>query len=193
MTRTLDRLEAQLRPETQLAAMAALLGLTLLALHLYVIRPGLAQYRELSGREAEAGLLEATAGAASATNEIAVLEGELTALRERVRTGGLALPAQEAEAWIIARLNEASLLHGVRLRSVAPAAPRSPLGFRELPFEVEAAGTFFSLYAWLHALETELRPLVVQRFELAPDAEAGGVRLRLRVVAYEPPGTEASP
>jgi Tfp pilus assembly protein PilO len=187
----LDRLEAQLRPESLLLGLGALLALTLLALHLYLLGPGVARYRELAARQAEVRLRDARAEAASTANATAALEAQLSTLRERLGAGGFALAAQEAESWIIDRLNDASLRHGVRLRSVDPAAPGGLLGFSELPFEVEAEGGFFALFAWLHAVETELRPLVVQRLELARAAETGHVRLSLRIAAYQPVGAES--
>lgn len=186
MTRVLEELERQLRPEALLGLLAATVVLTLLGGWLYVFKPSLAQVKDLATRRTHT-LAEAEAQIAASAAAVAAAERELAALRERLHGEASAVPRAEMESWVVDRMYGISQRRGVRLLGVSPAAPGSFLGFDELPFEVDVVGDYFGLFDWLVDVEEELRPLVVQQFALGHTKNDGGVQMSLRIVSYRPP------
>ena len=67
-----------------------------------------------------------------------------------------------------------------------PGDAQRVLMFDELLYEVEVKGEFLALASWLGEIEDELRPLVVNGFELRPATPAPWVRMRLRLASYRP-------
>ena len=77
-------------------------------------------------------------------------------------------------------------LEGLRQRlvGVRPLAIGEVLMFDELPYEVEVTGSYMRLWDWLRDMEAELRPMVVNSYELERRTNATSVSLKLRLVAY---------
>jgi Tfp pilus assembly protein PilO len=182
----LEELERQLRPEAWRALLGALLLLTLLAAYLYVLKPTLAHYRELARGWSPDAVASSEDRAASTSAEIERLERELVALDERIYGGPSRLPREQIESHVIDRLDRLSASRDVRLESVKPGDAGEILGFEELPYDVNVAGDYFALFDWLEAVEDELRPMVVKRFEMAPAARSDRVGMKLRLVSYRP-------
>jgi Tfp pilus assembly protein PilO len=182
----LEPLLRGVRPESLLAAMAALAGLTLLAGYLYVLRPSIQSLAALESGDSRATLdslqLEFAENAAAITTS----EAELTTLRSRLFAGPADLPPEKAESYIVDRLNRISGNHAIALLSVRPGEAKRVLMFDELLYEVEVEGEFFSLVAWLRELEQELRPLVVNEFDMKPQARGARVGMKLRLASYRP-------
>jgi Tfp pilus assembly protein PilO len=183
-----DQLLGTLRPEAALAALGALVALTLLAGHLYVIKPSLTKLRALDIEGSRDSLENVTAAVAEGEVAIATLEVELAELRDRLYGGPSDLPPEKTESYIIDRLDRISEQHAVELVSVRPGDGKEVLMFDELLYEVEVKGRFFALVAWLREMEDELRPMVVNEFELRPESEAGSVAMKLRLASYRPSG-----
>ena len=182
-----DGFRRHVPPQSRLLVLAALPLLVALAGFLYVVKPALAESRELRREVSEGGALP----------DVVPLEREVAARRERVETlrrsvyGPSAnVPREEVEAMVVDTLGRASAHHAVDLRGVRPDAPRRVEDLSELPFEVEAAGDYRALHAWLVAVEEELRPMVLSGFQMRPDTE-GGVLLTVQVVAYRAAEGEA--
>ena len=57
----------------------------------------------------------------------------------------------------------------------------------EVPFDVQVEGDYLRLMSWLERVEGELHPMVVKRFRIEPLADAGLLRMELRVVSYRAP------
>ena len=184
----LDQLLATLRPESALAALGAFAALTLLAGHLYVVKPSLGKLRALEVQGPQDTLENVTAAVAEGEVAIATLEAELEGLRDGLYGGPSDLPPEKTESYIIARLDRISERHAVELVSVKPGDGKEVLMFDELLYEVEVKGRFFALVEWLREMERELRPMVVNEFELKPEAQAGRVAMKLRLASYRPSG-----
>ena len=103
------------------------------------------------------------------------------------------LPPEQMEAYVIDRLAALSERRDLHLVGVKPGEPGSLLMFEELPYDVEVVGSYFALHDWLHAVEEELRPMVVKRFEMRPARRDGReVALDVRLVSYRVPAEQPS-
>ena len=184
----LEPLLQRMRPEAALAAMLACAGLTLLAGHLYLVRPAQAKLEELDATGPQATLESVTTDLNEGTLALAALEPELEELRDRLYGGPSSLPPEKVESYIIERLDGISGRHAIELVSVTPGDAKEVLMFDEIVYEVEVKGEFFSLVAWLRELEEELRPMVVNEFNLKPATKGRRVGMKLRLASYRPRG-----
>lgn len=182
----LDRLVEETTPRTLVGAMGAIVAMTLLAGHLYVVKPSLASLRQLEGGDAQGAVARLTAEADTAERAIGTTRGALAALSEELYGGTSQLPPERVESYIVDRLDQISARHAVELVSVKPGEAKQVLMFDELLYEVEVKGQFSSLVAWLWELEDELRPLVVNGFDMHPTARGAWVGMKLRLASYRP-------
>ncbi len=182
----LDRWLRQLRPEGWIALMAAVAVLTVLAVYLYLLKPSVSRYRELAGIWSPVALESAQDNAASNERRMEELEAEIEALRGRLYGRTSTLPLEQMESHVIAQLDAISRRQRVQLVSVTPGAIGQVLMFDELPYDVDVRGDYFALFDWLRAVEDELRPMVVKRFQLAEDARTQRISMTLRLVSYRP-------
>ncbi len=175
---------SDLPPAVPVAAAAVLVLLTAVGGHLYVVGPSLERYGEIS-REHSQVMAELQAhGNVADPRALTVLKKDLTDLRNRLQGGSAAVPLQELESYAIDALHRVSVHHDVSLQGVTPEESEPVLAFDELPYEVDVTGDYFSLFAWLQEVETELRPMVVKRFQISRSARSEPIRLRMRLVAY---------
>ena len=175
-------------PRTLFGAMAAVAGLTLLAGHLYVVKPSLARLHALESGGSQATVETLRAETAQMELSIAATQQQLGDLQGRLYGGPSDLPPEKMESYIVDRLDHISARHAVELVSVKPGHAQRVLMFDELLYEVEVEGEFFALTSWLWDLEEELRPLVVNGFDLRPLAQGPWVGMRLRLASYRPLG-----
>ena len=105
-------------------------------------------------------------------------------LRTRLYGGSSAVPLREMESYVIQTLDRISARHDVELVGVRPREIGQVLMFDELPYDVEVTGSYLRLWDWLRAIETELRPMVVNSYELSRTQSADPVSLTLRLVAF---------
>jgi hypothetical protein len=174
------------RPQALLGAMCAIASMTLLAGYLYVVKPSLARLQALESGESVATLETLRTETEQTHQAIASTEGLLEGLRAQLYGGPSDLPPEKVESYIVDRLDSISARHAVELVSVKPGEATRVLMFDELLYEVEVKGEFFALAAWLWELEEELRPLVVNGFDLRPVAQGPWVGMRLRLASYRP-------
>ena len=190
---TLDQLLQQLRLEAWLGVMAVSTVLTLLGAYLYLLSPNWNRFQELAADTAPLTLAETEVRAQERTLEIATLEGDLLDVRKALFGGSVEIPPEQMESYVIDRLADLSSRSDLRLIAVKPGDPGSLLMFEELPYDVEVVGSYFALHDWLHAVEDELRPLVVKRFEMRPAARGSEpVAMSVRLVSYRVPEERAS-
>jgi Tfp pilus assembly protein PilO len=181
-----EQLVNDLRPESALAAMLALGALVLLGGHLYLLGPSLAKFRELESKGPETTLESLTGALADGRLAVTALEGELEQMRERLYGGPADLPIEKTESYIIGRLDRISERHAVELVSVKPGEAKEVLMFDEFLYEVEVKGDFFALVDWLREVEQDLRPMVMNQFNLQPVADREAVSMKLRLASYRP-------
>ncbi len=185
---SVDRLLREVEPRTLVLAMVAIAGLTLLAGHLYVVKPSLARIHALETGGSQATVETLRAEAAQAEQAIGDTQARLDSLRQELYGGPSDLPPEKVESYIVDRLDRISARHAIELVSVKPGDATRVLMFDELLYEVEVKGQFFALVAWLWELEDELRPLVVNGFDMRPAAKGVWVSMKLRLASYRPTG-----
>lgn len=183
MNAALDRVARQIRPEALGATALALVALLGLAAYLYVLAPQLAEYRELLRDRTRAAVGIRSDQEEPALPALVGLGDQVARLRTRLYGGSSGVPLREMESYVIQSLDRISARHEVELVGVRPREAGQVLMFDELPYDVEVAGSYVQLWRWLQDVETELRPMVVNAYELERKAE-GPVRMSLRLVAY---------
>ena len=173
-------------PRTLLLAMGATIVLTLLAGHLYVVKPSLVRLRSLDAEGGQASVEALRSDASARSVAIEASRAQLEEISGELYGGPSDQPAEKVESYIVDRLDSLSVRHAVELVSVEPGEAQSVLMFDEWLYEVEVEGEFLALAAWLGEIENELRPMVVNGFELRPAQQTPWVRMRLRLASYRP-------
>jgi len=182
----LDRILRDVEPRTLALAGGAMLVIGVLATLLYVIKPAWQEYSKLKTQHEQTRASLGQLGA-DAPSSIAKLEGQVEALRDSLYGDAAGVPRRQIESFVVDSLDRISSRHGVSLLGITPDEPTSVWMFEELPYTVQAEGSYFSIHRWLYDVEEELRPMVVKQFQLTPSRSSEAVVLDLRVVAYRAP------
>ncbi len=177
----LDAWMQQVRPQTLIAVTGALTAIVALASFLYVLKPALQLRGELQQERVDA--LSQVETASVTPQALGSAAQEVADLRKRLVGASWGVPLEEMESFVIGGLDHISVRHQVELKSVTPGQVGSVLSFDELPYQVQVAGDYFSLFDWLQDVEQELIPMVTKGFEMARRGES--VTLELRLVAYK--------
>lgn len=148
------------------------------ALITYALWPQLQTYR--AAFTSRATLEQVVARDSSLDAELTRLEQRVQTLQRKLQGDTADLPAKEVEAYIIGRLQRISWRNEVELVGVSPKQGEEIQSFKELLFEVELAGDYFDLFAWLEDAGGELGFVVVKKYEMAP-IEQGKAPPRLGV------------
>lgn len=184
---TLDAWMQQVRPQALIAGAGALTAIVALAGFLYVLKPALQARGELQQERVAA--LSQVEEANITPQALAAAAREVADLRKQLVGASWGVPLEEMESFVIGGLDRISVRHEVELKSVTPGQLGSVLSFDELPYQVQVAGDYFSLFDWLQDVEQELIPMVTKGFEMARRGES--VTLKLRLVAYKPRRAES--
>ena len=180
----LDRLVRLVRPEAMSLAALGLVALGTIAAYVYVLKQPLTEYRGLLRHRAGASIGLRTEGEEPAAVALVSLRREVEELQQRLYGGPSSVPLREMESYVIQTLDRISARHRVELVGVRPLAIGEVLMFDELPYEVEVTGSYMRLWDWLRDMEADLRPMVVNSYELERRTNATSVSLKLRLVAY---------
>ena len=173
---------ASVRPKLLLYVMILLVLMVPVAAWLYLFKKPVAEYRELL--RTRASLEVAIRESAQLPANIGTLTREITALTRRVRGEGPLLPAGQMAGHIIQQLDLLAPRYGVQLVAVRPGLERSVQMFEEVPFDIEAKGSYFGLLEWLRNAEEQLAPLVVTRFAIAAGQPGEALNMRLKMASY---------
>ncbi len=180
----LDRLARQLRPEAVNLVAVGLIAMGILAAYLYVLKQPITEYRGLLRRQTGIHVGLRTERDEPAAVALVGLRQEVEELQQRLYGGPSSVPLREMESYVIQTLDRISSRHSVALVGVRPLAIGEVLMFDELPYDVEVTGSYMRLWDWLQDMEAELRPMVVNSYELERRDNATAVSLRLRLAAY---------
>ena len=180
MTKYLARIEPRRVPLFAAAFIVLVAG----ALGSYLVLP---QYKAKRAAVGERLKLEQTVeDAQSLTEEQARLYGDVERLELALHSDANGLSQQALEAFVIERLQDIAWRRDLEFVSIQPL-PGGQIGaIQETLFELELAGEWPDLQAWLGALHTELASVVVRQLSLTPLDEGSAPRLRaaLIVAAY---------
>ena len=127
----------------------------------------------------------------SISMQVATLESELEELQHQLHGDMANLPDNQMESFVIGRLQGISWNNNIELLAVKPGKGGIIQGYEEILFDVEVAGDYFDLYAWLQELADELGYVVIKRFNIRPlNARDTEPRLTatLTIVSYREAG-----
>lgn len=176
---------AQIDPRRIPLLAAGLVMLVAAALLAYLILPQYKLHRAaLSGQET---LHHTVQAAEPVSAEHARLQTGVEQLELELRDDADGLPQQALEAFVIGRLQDISWRHQIELLAVQPSVGAQVGTIQETLFQLELAGGYAELHAWLRDLRGELDTVIVKQLSLAPvDGETSDPRLRaaLVVAAY---------
>ena len=185
----MDDFMKKLDPRTASLMMIGVTLLLLAALTMYVVVPEVKEYRKsVSTLE----VLQRVANNGDVVGqEMALMQQDVDGLVKSLHGDMVNTPKNQMESFIIGRLQRISWRNNMELRSVKPGKGAAVHMFEEVLFDVEVAGEYFDLYAWLQELGEELGYVVVKHFSINPmgGADAGArVKARLTIVSYREAG-----
>lgn len=160
------------------------LAIVLALLWTFALRAPLAVLR---AQRAELARIGPVAGPAQAALALGALETEVAALAAKLGMAGGAGAANALQLRLVKEAERAAARHGVVLRSAAPGPARSVASFAEVAIDVEAAGSYQALVAWMGEIEGGAGALSVVSFELRAGDSARQRIVRIRMAAYLPP------
>ncbi len=127
-------------------------------------------------------------GGASDINSLQIQKDELTSkvtsLNEKVNQASLNISQDELMVKMISEVDRIATRHNVRLTSTVPGAIRSVLEFEEMPFNIEASGSYQSLIEWLREIENALPFLSIINFEIVPNEISSQLNIKVQVAVY---------
>ncbi|HUW38542.1 MAG TPA: type 4a pilus biogenesis protein PilO [Rhodocyclaceae bacterium] len=87
---------------------------------------------------------------------------------------------------LISEVDRAGSRHGVQIRGTIPGPTRKTVIFDEIPFDIEARGSYQSLVDWMEDIERSLPTLSISRFEIHPTDTPPRLAMKIRIAAYRP-------
>ena len=181
----MEKLLKEMEPRTMALLMVSTALLVAAALASYVIVPEIKDYRK--SLNALTVLEKVTASGDSLEQEMTALRSDVERLTRELHGDMVNLPENQLESFVIGRLQGISWRNNIELLGVTPGKGGMVQIFEETLFDVEVAGDYFDLYAWLQELGNELGFVVVKKFNIRPlDAGKTPPRLnaRLTIVSY---------
>ena len=163
--------------------LAGVLAIVLALLWTFALRAPLAALRL---QRAERARMELAAGQPARTaQQLAALSAQVGALERALgRDGGA---GSQLQLRLIGEVDRAAARHGVLLRSAAPGPARTVATFTETSIDVEAAGSYRALVAWLREIDAGAGPLSIVSFDLRAGDGAAQRIIKIRLAAYLPP------
>lgn len=155
-----------LEPRAWRMSMIAALLFTASALFAYVVWPTFQEFR--AANRTYDVLQDAVSNGDRLSSEIASLRDVVGAMTKELRGDEADLPRNHLEGFVVGRMQSISWRHNVELRSIRPGEGSRVSVFDEVLFDVEVAGNYFEIYAWLEDLSRELGFVVVRHFNMKP-------------------------
>ena len=182
----MEKLVSQLDERTFILIVMATILCIVTALITYVLWPGYESYRQ-SDDTLEVLTRIANAGE-GLEQEIAELQANVDSLNHTLHGDMGNLSDSQLEAVVIGRMQSISWRNHIELTSIKPVPAREAHLYREVSFEVEIAGGYFDIFAWVEDITRELGFVVIKRFEIQPLQRKGDApRLRgsLTLASYQ--------
>ncbi|MDH5765712.1 MAG: type 4a pilus biogenesis protein PilO [Gammaproteobacteria bacterium] len=108
-------------------------------------------------------------------------------LKEKLHGDMANLPDKQIESYIVSRLQTISWDNNVELSGIKPYKGGAIHNFNELLFDVDAHGSYESIYLWLRSLSKELGFVVVRKFKISPKggaASGGLLHVQITMASY---------
>ena len=156
----------------------------------FVVRAPLAQVRL---QQAERARMAQAAGDPVLRSQLLSAAAARVALLETAVAGEGAASLDQAQLQLrlIGLADRASARHGVLLRGAVPGPARAVAGFQEVSVDIDAAGDYRALLAWMAEIDgpspsngaAQPRAAIVA-FDLGAGENAGARSVKLRLAAY---------
>lgn len=121
-------------------------------------------------------------------NNLQVQKDELTlkvtSLTDKVKQASLNISQDELMVKMVSEVDRIATQHNVQLTSTVPGAIRSLLEFEEMPFNIEARGSYQTLINWLREIELALPFLSIISFEIVPNDISSQLKIKLQIAVY---------
>ncbi len=98
---------------------------------------------------------------------------------------GPKLAVNKMVAYVIEELDKSAKRHQITIISVKPHKPETLFSFKELPFQIEVNGDYFSLFTWLKDIEKSLGSIVIKQFDLSIAEGNKQRKMLLTIAAYQ--------
>lgn len=181
----MENLLNKMDPRQALLVMVGLVVLVMAVLAAYVVWPQVKDYRTSLGTLEV--LERVTRNGDELEQEMAAMQQEIDGLAQRLHGDMVNMPKNQMEAFIIGRLQGISWRNNMELRAVKPGKGEAVQMFEEVLFDVEVAGEYFDLFAWLQGLGEELGYVVVKNFAIGLEGRGASdarINARLTIVSY---------
>lgn len=176
-------LQQQVKPQMLALLLVSLIGLTIIAGYLYLLKRPIQDFRQARQM---LGLLETELQTGiPVEGQINELQQQITQLNQQLHGNSQNLPLNQMIASVIGQMDKMATSHNVKLVSVEPGNIEKIFIFQELPFHVVVTGSYFSLFDWLNQVEQNLGPIVIKEFELTGEADSASRRFTLTLVSYQ--------
>lgn len=163
--------------------LGGVLAVVLALLWTFALRAPLAALR---AQQAEVARTAPAVNPAASALQLPALEARVAALTASVGAPtGATIGAMQLG--LIGGVERAATRHGVVLRSAAPGPERIVATFSEVAIDVEAAGSYQALVAWLSEIESGAGALSVVSFELRAGDSPQQRIIKIRLAAYQAP------
>lgn len=169
-------------PSRQLHLILA--GLLLIAASLcwlFALRAPLAQLRTL---QSECARLEMTATDTTLQRQNQQLAEQIATLARQLGAIDSSRSPDQMLVELISAIDRAGQRHGVTLNGATPGGLRKAVIFDEMPFDVEAHGSYQALIDWMADIEQALPTLAIARFDIHPSEQPAQLTMKIRIAAY---------
>lgn len=177
-------LQEQVQPRMLIIMLVSIVLMTVITSYLYVIKN---PFKGLRQKQQTLSLLEnELKTAVPLQNQIEKQQQLVGKLNTNLHGTGPKLSVNKMVAYVIGTLDKIASRHQVDLSSVKPQEAALLFTFKELPFQIEISGNYFSLFGWLKDVEKQLGPIVVKKFEISATGNDDDKRkMLLTIVAYQ--------
>jgi Tfp pilus assembly protein PilO len=176
-------LQQQVQSHMLAIVLIALFLMTLAAGYLYLLKVPLKEFHQ--SRQTLSLLEDEVQTGIPLQNQITNQQRQIEQLEIQLHGTGPQLPDSQMIAFVIGQLDKIAGQHDVTLVSVQPGLAETIFTFRELPFQMQLKGSYFSLFNWLFQVEKELGPVVIKQFEINADSNSNNRNISLVIASYQ--------
>ncbi len=149
---------------------------------LFCMRTPLAALRSMQAEQSR--LARAATDPAALMRQNASVVQEVAALSRSLGKDDVARSPDQFLVYLIGEVDRAGTRHRVELSGAKAAATRKAVIFDEIPFDIEATGSYQGLVDWMADIERSLPMLSIVSFEISPTDAPPQLAMKIRIAAY---------
>ncbi|MEC5217190.1 Tfp pilus assembly protein PilO [Actimicrobium sp. GrIS 1.19] len=148
------------------------------------IQAPLARLALMHGEQARLTVTATDPGALRQQNDR--LAAQIALLSRDLDTADLARSPDQMLVRLISEVDRIGLRHAVQLSGAMPGPRRRVVIFDEIPFDLDARGSYGALMAWMADIENSLPTLSIVRFDIQSTDVPPQLAMKIRIAAYRP-------